>query len=220
MKVAAMLKFIRKQLARFWKPKNEPKPPEVQHYEPECTHVPQVSACEYQQLSEPHLMPPPVKPEHPAAIKHECRVEDSLGQGLGSQDPGAETLHQVQQQLWKVAARGAEVLRRLGDAEDALAGRVQKQSSDRLLLTRLGEENARLVAQVNTQERMWKKKFRDLVSLSKVLQREKEWEELELKRQALKTMILSLEKHHRTQNRTPLIKKVSRRCTNHRHKQA
>ncbi|TNM92971.1 hypothetical protein fugu_018373 [Takifugu bimaculatus] len=223
MKVAAVLKFIRKQLARFWKPKNEPKPPakeEVQHCDPECTNVQHVSVCEYQQLSEPHLMPPPVKPEH--SIKHECRVEDSLGQNVESQEPGAETVHDLRQQLSKVAARGAEVLSRLRDAEEALARRLHKQSLDRLLLIRLEEENARLVAQVNMQERKWQEKFHHLVSLNNVLLREKEQEDLELERKALKTMIRSLEKHQKTQKtfqkRTQLIKKISRKYPNHRHK--
>lgn len=220
MKVAAMLKFIRKQLARFWKPKNQPKPPakeEVQHCDPEGTNVPQVSVCEYRQSSEPHLMPPPVKPEHPAAIKHAFRVEDSLGWNVESQEPGAETVHDLRQQLSKMAARGAEALRRVRDAEEALARQRQKQSFDQLLLSHLEGEHARLVAQVNAQEQLWQEKFHHLVSLNNVLLREKE---LELGRQALK--ITSLEEHQKTQKsfqkRTPLIMKISRRCTNHRHK--
>lgn len=221
MKVATMLKFIRKQLTRFWKPQNQPKPPaqeEEQHYDPEDTAVQQVSLCEHQQLSEPHLMPPPVKAEH--SIKHECRVEDSLGQNVQCQEPGAETVQDLRQQLSKVAARGAEVLCLLRDAEEALGRRLQKQSLERVHLIRLQEENARLVARVNRQERVWQEKFQQLVSLNNVLAREKEQEELELERQALKTIIASLEKHHKThksfQKRTLLMKKISKRYTNHR----
>lgn len=211
-----MLKFIRKQLARFWKPRIQPTPPrkeEVQRCDPEGVNVPQVSVCEYQQLSEPHLMPPPVKPEH--SLKHECRVEESLGQNVEPQEPGAETVHDLRQQLSKVAARGAEVLRRLRDAEEALARQRQKESFDRMLLIRLEEENARLVAQVNAQQRTWQEKFHRLVALNNVLLREREQEELELERKALRTVIMSLEKRHRTQKtfqkRTTLIKKISRR---------
>lgn len=218
-----MLKFIRKQLARFWRPKNQPAPPakeEVQHRDPEGTSAQQVSVPEYQQLSEPHLMPPPVKPEPP--LKHECRVGESLGQNVDPQEPGAEAVQDLRQQLSKVAARGAEVLWRLRDAEEALARRLQQESSDRMLLVRLEEENARLVAKVNAQERMWQEKFHHLVSLNNILLREKEQEELELERQALKTVIMSLEKHQKTQKnfqkRTMMIKKISTRYTNHRAK--
>ncbi|TNM92980.1 hypothetical protein fugu_018382 [Takifugu bimaculatus] len=223
MKVAAVLKFIRKQLARFWKPKNEPKPPakeEVQHCDPECTNVQHVSVCEYQQLSEPHLMPPPVKPEH--SIKHECRVEDSLGQNVESQEPGAETVHDLRQQLSKVAARGAEVLSRLRDAEEALARRLHKQSLDRLLLIRLEEENARLVAQVNMQERKWQEKFHHLVSLNNVLLREKEQEGLGAGEEGAEDDDQESgetpEDSENLSERTQLIKKISRKYPNHRHK--
>lgn len=216
MKVAMMLKFIRKQLTRFWK--NQPKPDaeEERHYDPEDTNA-QQAVREHQQLSEPHLMPPPVKPEH--SIKHECRVEDSLGQNAQSQEPAAEAVQDLRQQLSKMAARAAEVLCRLRDAEEALGRRLQKHSLDQMHLISLQEENARLVARVNRQERVWLEKFHHLVSLNNVLAREKEQEELELERQALKTMITNLEKHHKTQKcfqkRTLLMKKISRRYTNH-----
>lgn len=215
-----MLKFIRKQLLRFWKPKNQPNPPakeEAQHCDPEGIAVPQVWVCEHQQVSEPHLMPPPVKPEHPAAIKQECRVEDSLGRNVESQEPGAEPVHDLWQQLSNMAARGEEVLCRLREAEEALDRQRQKQSCVRSLLIRLEHENARLVAKVNTQERLQQEKFHHLMSLNNVLLSEEEQEI-----QALKRRIRNLETLQKTQKtfkkRTPVFRKIPRRYTNNLHK--
>lgn len=208
-----------KQIVKLWKYRKEPKPDateDVQECDQEDRNVQHVS-CEYQELTEPHLIPPPEQPpEHLAAIK--CRVEEFLGQNVEFQDSGAEAVYDLQHQLSKMAARGAEALRRLRDAEEALARQTQKQNLDQLSLIRLEEENARLVAKVNMQERAWQEKFHRLKCLNNILlrEREKAWE---VERAALKEKIASLQKHRGKiqktfQKRTMWIKRIAKRSRN------
>lgn len=231
MNAVTMQKFIMKQLVKMWKYINEPRSyavDDIAGYEVESMEVQHVPVCEHQELTEPHLIHPPVKPEHAAAAKYNYKVEDFLGQNaeFGDSDKkDAEGIYDLQLQLSKMAAREAEVLRRLRDAEEALARQRQKQNVDQLSLIRLEEENARLVAKVaqtacelNVHERAWQEKFQHLKSLNNVLlrEREKAWE---MERAALKTKIVSLQKHRGKiqktfRKRTPWIKKISKKSAN------
>lgn len=231
MNAVTMQKFIAKQLEKIWKYVNEPRSyagDGIVGYEVESIKVQHVSACEYQELAEPHLIHTPVKPEHAAAVRYSCKVEEFLGRNAEFGDSGqndGEGLYDLQLQLSRMAAREAEVLRRLRDAEAALARQRQKHNLDQLSVIRLEEENARLVAkaaqaacELNAHERAWLEKFQHLKSLNNVLlrEREKAWE---MERAALKAKILSLQKHRGKiqksfRKRTPWIKRISRKSAN------
>lgn len=225
MNAVTMQKFIMKQLVKIWKYVNEPRSyaaDDVMGYEVESLKVQHMSVCEYQELAEPHLIHPP------AAAKFNHKVEEFLGQNaeFGDSDKkDAEGIYDLQLQFSKMAAREAEVLRRLRDAEEALARQRQKQNLDQLTLIRLEEENARLVAKVaqtacelNVHERAWQEKFHHLKSLNNVLlrEREKAWE---MERAALQAKVVSLQKHRGKiqktfRKRTPWIKRISRKSAN------
>lgn len=233
MNSVTMQKFVMKQLVKIWKYVNEPRSyaaDDMMGYEVESMKAQHTSVCEYQEMTEPHLIHPPVKPEHAAAaaVKYNYKVEEFLGRGaeFGDSDKrDAEGIYDLQLQLSKMAAREAELLRRLRDAEEALARQRQKQNLDQLSLIRLEEENARLVAKVaqttcelKAHERAWQEKFHHLKSLNNVLlrEREKAWE---MERAALKAKIVSLQKHRGKiqktfRKRTPWIKRISRKSAN------
>lgn len=231
MNAVTMQKFVMKQLVKIWKYINEPRSyaaDDIMGYEEESIKVQHMSVCEYQELTEPHLIHPPVKPDHIAAVKYNHKVEEFLGRNaeFGDSDKkDAEGIYDLQLQLSKMAAREAEVLRRLRDAEEALARQRQKHNLDQLSLIRLEEEKARLVAKVaqtvcelNMHERAWQEKFQHLKSLNNVLlrEREKAWE---MERAALKAKIVSLQKHRGKiqklfRKRTPWIKRISRKSAN------
>lgn len=225
MNAVTMQKSVMKQFAKIWKHIYEPRSyaaDDMTGYQVESIKVRQASVCEYQELTEPHLIHPP------AAAKYNHKVEEVLGRNaeFGDADnKDAEGIYDLQLRLSKMAAREAEVLRRLRDAEEALARQRQKRNLDQLRVIRLEEENARLVAKVaqtacelNVQERARQEKFHHLKCLNNVLlrEREKAWE---LERAALKAKIVSLQEHRgKTQKtfwkRAPWIKRRSRKSAN------
>lgn len=231
MNTVTMQKFVMKQLVKIWKYINEPRSyaaGDIMGYKVDSLKVQHMSVCEYQELTEPHLIHLPVKPEHAAAVKCNHSAERLLAQNAEFGDSAkndAKGVFDLQLQLSKMAAREAEVLRRLRDAEEALARQRQKQNLDQLSLIRLEEENARLVAkgaqaacELNVHERAWQEKFQHLKSLNNVLlrEREKAWE---MERAALKAKIVSLQKHRGKiqksfRKRTPWIKRISRKSAN------
>uniref|UniRef100_H3BYL4 Uncharacterized protein n=1 Tax=Tetraodon nigroviridis TaxID=99883 RepID=H3BYL4_TETNG len=207
MNAVTMKEFIMKQARKIWNYIYKPRSYAAEDnlgYEAESIEDQHLSVCENQELTEPHLIRPPLKPEHAAAAKHNHKVKEFLGQNaeFGDSDTkDAEGLYDLQPQLSKMAAREAELLCRLRDAEEAHARQREKQNLDQLSRIRLEEENARLVAkvvqmacEVNVYERAWQKKLHQLKSLNYVLlrEREKAWE---IERAALMARIHSLQKH-------------------------
>lgn len=220
-----MRRFVMEQLGKVWKYVHETRSyaaDGVLGYEVESIKV---QVCEHQEWTEPHLIHPPLKPEPAAAVRPSLKAEDFPGQSaeFGDSDKKeGEGVFDPQLQLSNMAAREAEALRRLRDAEEALARQRQKQNLDQLSLIRLEEENARLVAKVaqaagelNAQERAWQEKFQHLKSLNHVLlrEREKAWE---MERAGLKATIVSLQKHRGKtfRKRTPWIQRMSRKSAN------
>lgn len=207
-----MQKVIKKQLTKLWKYVKTPRNSVangVKEYDEECENA------QHQELAEPHLISPPVKPEHSGANKLDHRVEEFLGQNLEFHDSQAEVIYDLELRLSKMAAREAKLLTRLRQAEEALARQTHKRNLDQLSLTMLKEENARLVTKVHMQDEEWQEKFHLLNSLNNVLlrEREKAWE---LERAALKANLANQQTHHNKfqkvfQKNTEWIKRITRR---------
>lgn len=181
---------IKKKLRKVWKHVSKCRSHAARHgseHEPGSVNVQHEPACEHQEEAEPHLTGLPVGPQHVGTEQEEARGDSDL-----------------QLQLSKMAAREAQLLRRLEKAEGALARQLDQQTQDQLSLSRLEEENARMVAEVeqkrdelNRQVQEWKDQFHLLKSLNIVLlhEREKAWE---LERAALETKIACLEGSQKT----------------------
>lgn len=112
----------------------------------------------------------------------------------------ANEIHHLQLQLSKMAAREADALRRLKEAEESLVMQRQKQEPDEFNVVTLEEENAKLIAklaqaasEMNMQDRLWQMKFNILETTNKLMleERERAWE---MEKAALKAEIGRLQK--------------------------
>lgn len=112
----------------------------------------------------------------------------------------ADEIHHLRLQLSKMAAREADALRRLKEAEESLVMQTQKQEPDKFTVVTLEEENAKLIAklaqaasEMNMQDRLWQMKLNILETTNKLMleERERAWE---MEKAGLKAEIGRLQK--------------------------
>lgn len=112
----------------------------------------------------------------------------------------ADEIHHLRLQLSKMAAREADALRRLKEAEESLVMQRQKQEPEKFSVVTLEEENAKLIAklaqaasEMNMQDRLWQMKFNILETTNKLMleERERAWE---MEKAVLKAEIGRLQK--------------------------
>lgn len=111
-----------------------------------------------------------------------------------------DEIHHLRLQLSKMAAREADALQRLKEAEESLVMQRQKQEPDKFSVVTLEEENAKLIAklaqaasEMNMQDRLWQMKFNILETTNKLMleERKRAWE---MEKAVLKAEIGRLQK--------------------------